>query len=99
MAPVQVYAPRGRYPPRQARGRRRNDGPQGAKAAASWCVQRRRCHRRRSEVTGRPFDVSPDGRFLVIKDVTDPANRPAVVAVFNWFEELIAKISAAPSRP
>ena len=39
---------------------------------------------------GRSYDVSPDGRFLMIKDQDRVAERPSptLVIVENWFEEL-----------
>lgn len=45
-----------------------------------------------SVLSGRTYDVSPDGRrFLMIKDArpADPAAvPPQLVVVLNWFEEL-----------
>jgi len=40
-----------------------------------------------SEIFGRPFDVAPDGRFLMMKRVS--GSRPEeITIVLNWFEEL-----------
>ena len=42
-------------------------------------------------LAGRTYDVSRDGRFLMIKDAPagDPNAAPAsIVVVLNWFEEL-----------
>ena len=35
---------------------------------------------------GRQYDVSPDGRFLMIKQVT--TDRPTIEWILNWSEEL-----------
>jgi serine/threonine-protein kinase len=45
-------------------------------------------------VPGRAMDVAPDGkRFLVMKPVsTDGANRPAIVVVSHWIDEVRARI-------
>ena len=46
-----------------------------------------------SENFGRPFDVAPDGRFLMTKRVT--GSRPEeITVVLNWFEELKRLVSA-----
>ena len=37
---------------------------------------------------GRSYDVAPDGRFLMIKNVTQQAAAPQLVVILNWFEEL-----------
>jgi serine/threonine-protein kinase len=38
---------------------------------------------------GRPYDVAPDGRFIVTRVVADPARSAVTVTVvLNWFEEL-----------
>ncbi len=39
---------------------------------------------------GRTYDVSPDGRFLLIKTGTtdETGARPDIILVENWFEEL-----------
>jgi serine/threonine-protein kinase len=43
---------------------------------------------------GRPYDVAPDGRFLIVKDVEPGAQRPqAIVVVLNWLEELKARMA------
>ena len=34
------------------------------------------------------YDVSQDGRFLVLDDLDQPSERAVLVAVENWFEEL-----------
>ncbi len=36
----------------------------------------------------RQWDVSRDGRFLMLENVDDEASRPQIVLVRNWFEEL-----------
>jgi hypothetical protein len=38
-----------------------------------------------------PFDVGPDGRFLIIEDQPEEA-LPPIAGVLNWFEELKAKV-------
>jgi hypothetical protein len=38
-----------------------------------------------------PFDVGPDGRFLIIEDQPEEA-LPPIVGVLNWSEELKAKV-------
>ena len=39
--------------------------------------------------SGRTYDVSPDGRFLVIKDVPpEEGSVPTIVVTHNWFEDL-----------
>ena len=43
---------------------------------------------------GRPFDVAPDGRFLMIK-IGGPEgveSRPSIEVVLNWVEELKARV-------
>lgn len=47
---------------------------------------------------GRPYDVAPDGRFLMIKDqqkAGEPPMSPRVVVVQNWIEE-VKRLMAAP---
>jgi serine/threonine-protein kinase len=42
-------------------------------------------------ITGRPYDVAPDGRFLIIKEASLSASRPNEVrlrVIVNWTEEL-----------
>ncbi len=42
---------------------------------------------------GNPsYDVSPDGRFLMIRSETDDMVSPRLHVVLNWFEELKAKV-------
>jgi serine/threonine-protein kinase len=41
---------------------------------------------------GRPFDVSKDGRFLMIKDHEDAATSSSMIVVVNWFEELRGRV-------
>jgi Tol biopolymer transport system component len=43
-------------------------------------------------VTSQPFQVGPDGRFLMLERVKGPAAVPEIRVVSNWFEELRAKI-------
>ena len=54
---------------------------------AYWAIQ-----------TGRTYDESPDGRFLMIKDQaatqTSTATPASLVVVLNWFEELKARAPA-----
>jgi serine/threonine-protein kinase len=49
--------------------------------------------------TGRTFDVSGDGRFLMLKDPAVPADsgsvQPGIVVVQNWFEELRTLLPAS----
>ena len=51
-----------------------------------------------ANVTGRTYDVSPDGRrFLLIKNDggrNSPAPRSSIFVVLNWFEELKQKVPA-----
>jgi hypothetical protein len=44
----------------------------------------------RYRIFGQPwsYDVAPDGRFLMIKQITEAQTSPQVVAVLNWQEEL-----------
>jgi hypothetical protein len=48
--------------------------------------------------TGRTFDVSGDGRFLMLKDPDAPAAggtaRPGIIVVQNWQEELRQRMPA-----
>jgi len=37
---------------------------------------------------GRTYDIGPDGRFLMLKDVEIQSGRPRIVVVENWFSEL-----------
>ena len=46
---------------------------------------------------GRPYDVSPDGRFLMIKDMEKAGEAPPsprVVVVQNWIEEVTRLVGA-----
>ena len=47
-----------------------------------------------SRSVSRPFDISPDGqRFVVSRSVNSgTSNRPSIVIVTNWFEELKARV-------
>ena len=36
----------------------------------------------------RPFDILPDGRFVLVRSVESPTDAADVVVVKNWFEEL-----------
>jgi hypothetical protein len=36
----------------------------------------------------RGYSMAPDGRFLVIRDVPEPAVSAQIHVVTNWFEEL-----------
>jgi len=51
-----------------------------------------------ASMTGRTYDVSRDGRFLMIKENVgsgeDKAPPPSMIVVQNWFEELKAKLAA-----
>ena len=42
--------------------------------------------------TARRYDISPDGRFLMLKpataETTDGASSPELIFVQNWFDEL-----------
>ena len=43
----------------------------------------------------RPFDLAPDGRFLMIRAAGQPgadAPPPQITVVLNWFEELKARV-------
>jgi hypothetical protein len=45
----------------------------------------------------RTYDVAPDGRFLMIKDIAaiDQTSAPAsMIVVLNWFEELKQRAGA-----
>jgi eukaryotic-like serine/threonine-protein kinase len=42
----------------------------------------------------RPFDVSSDGRFLMLKDQEPRGTPSGIVVVLNWLEELKSKIPA-----
>jgi serine/threonine-protein kinase len=46
------------------------------------------------KVSPHPFDVAPDGRFLMIEDLPAPALGPLTVAL-NWHAELKRRLSAA----
>jgi eukaryotic-like serine/threonine-protein kinase len=50
-------------------------------------------------MTGRTYDVSRDGRFLMIKENTasseGKAPQASMIVVQNWFEELKAKVAVA----
>jgi serine/threonine-protein kinase len=39
-----------------------------------------------------PFDVAPDGRFLVVAPGADELTAQPIRVVFNWFEELKARV-------
>ena len=41
------------------------------------------------------FDVGPDGRFLMMREVSGRAPRQLRV-IFNWFEELQDRLGRAP---
>jgi hypothetical protein len=46
----------------------------------------------------RPFDVAPDGRFVMVKFATtasEASARPRFVVVSNWFDELGARMAAS----
>jgi serine/threonine-protein kinase len=46
------------------------------------------------QTDGRPYDVAPNGRFLIVKDVDPGVQRPqAIVVVLNWLEELKARMA------
>lgn len=51
-----------------------------------------------TESSGTPWDISPDGkRFLMIKPPeaapsTESAERPKIIIVTNWFEELKQRV-------
>ena len=40
-----------------------------------------------ADVSGRPYDVAPDGRFLMLKRASG-ARPEEITVVLNWFEEL-----------
>ena len=43
----------------------------------------------RSEVPTRSYDVSTDGRFLIVKPYVEPTEKVTELQVIlNWFEEL-----------
>jgi Tol biopolymer transport system component len=46
-------------------------------------------------VGSQPFQVGPDGRFLMLERVEGSAATPEIRIVINWFEELRAKIPVA----
>lgn len=37
----------------------------------------------------RPWDVAPDGRFLMLKDLSRAESTAHVVVVQNWYQELL----------
>ena len=39
-----------------------------------------------------PFDVAPDGRFLIIEDQPEGGPLSPIAVILNWFEELKAKV-------
>lgn len=44
------------------------------------------------------YDVAPDGRFLLHRDASatrEEAERPKIVMVQNWFDELKARVPTA----
>lgn len=48
----------------------------------------------------RSFDVSPDGsRFLMMKQIDDPAGRSNLTVVLNWFEQIKERAPAAADGP
>jgi Tol biopolymer transport system component len=50
--------------------------------------------------TTRPFDVTPDGQFILIKSEDMPANpAPTLVVVQNWLEELKRLVPGAGQPP
>ncbi|HAK56827.1 MAG TPA: hypothetical protein DCP38_15310 [Acidobacteria bacterium] len=40
-----------------------------------------------------PFDVAPDGRFLIVMPSEDELTPQPIRVVLNWFEELKARVS------
>jgi Tol biopolymer transport system component len=47
-------------------------------------------------MSGRTYDLSPDGRrFLMIRQETDAEGAPSLIVVLNWFEELKRAVPAA----
>ena len=44
--------------------------------------------------TGRNYDVSPDGRRILVVATADRSARPDINVVLNWAEELKKKIPA-----
>jgi serine/threonine-protein kinase len=42
----------------------------------------------RYQMSGRTYDLSRDGRFLMVKQQTTPGEASALVVALNWFEEL-----------
>jgi hypothetical protein len=52
-------------------------------------VQPRLLFRRQSSY---PFDVAPDGRFLMIEDQPEGGPLSRMAVVLNWFEELKTKV-------
>jgi serine/threonine-protein kinase len=50
---------------------------------------------------GRPYDVAPDGRFLIIRSAPDAAvdTERQIVFVQNWFTELKQRVSTELRRP
>ena len=43
---------------------------------------------RRLQGAGREYDVSPDGRFLALKEGGAEGTTARIIVVQNWFEEL-----------
>ena len=45
------------------------------------------------ELFERPYDVAPDGRFLMMtEEPTTEAEAPPITVVLNWFEELERRV-------
>ena len=45
------------------------------------------------QAVGRTYDVAPDGRFVMVKEVVeDEAPPPVIVVVDNWFQELTERV-------
>jgi hypothetical protein len=40
-------------------------------------------------LSGRPYDITPDGRFMIIRrGESEPGGAPSMMLVLNWFTEL-----------
>ena len=53
-------------------------------------------------VSGRPYDVAPDGRFLIIRSAqteADGGTPPNLILVQNWTEELKRRVPTKTFRP
>jgi hypothetical protein len=49
-------------------------------------------------VSGRPYDVAPDGRFLIIRSAqteADGGTAPNLIVVQNWFQELKQRVPSS----